>query len=465
MKIKLNDISIESNNPFINCKLEREKYAIILTEIIKKYDKGFVLSINNEWGAGKTTFIKMWQGYLEKQGTKTLYFNAWENDFESSPLIALLAELKEITGKDHKPYKNILQKGVKLTKSLIPTLTKAIAEKYVNIQVVSDAIEKIAEDSVELLKEEIDEYAEKKVGMKEFRKSLEAFVEKECDNKPLVFFIDELDRCKPSYAVEILEQIKHFFSVQGIVFVLSIDKKQLGNSIKGYYGNDNIDTDSYLKMFIDLEFKMPEPSYKEWVRYLYEYFDFNLFFGRDERKHQELKYDGENFKTIAGLVCSDFKFSLRSIEKYFAQSRVCLLQFKPNEYTFSHLLFILIVLKNSHPVFFENIINRKTTPESASQNLKSLILDNIQERSDIRTTYIEALFLHLYFNYYKEIYQSYKLLDDNTTIGKKNFVIGFSGYPDILIQHLDSFNSGFNNFSNLSIAFLTNKIDFTESIS
>lgn len=62
-----------------------------------------------------------------------------------------------------------------------------------------------------------------------------------------MFIIDELDRCRPRYAVEVLEQIKHLFSVPGIVFVLSIDKVQLGNAIRGFYGSDLIDADEYYK--------------------------------------------------------------------------------------------------------------------------------------------------------------------------------------------------------------------------
>ena len=65
--------------------------------------------------------------------------------------------------------------------------------------------------------------------------------------------IDELDRCNPHYSVLVLERIKHIFSVPGIVFILSVDKKQFGNAIRGYYGSDLIDANEYLRRFIDLD--------------------------------------------------------------------------------------------------------------------------------------------------------------------------------------------------------------------
>jgi len=78
MKIKHNDLYIpklKNENPFQNCKLGRDIHAMNLTQIVKSFPDGFVLSINNEWGAGKTTFVKMWQQYLSNNGFKTVYFN------------------------------------------------------------------------------------------------------------------------------------------------------------------------------------------------------------------------------------------------------------------------------------------------------------------------------------------------------------------------------------------------------
>ena len=67
MKIKHNEIEIDSENPFSNCKLDRQKFSNILTGIINSYSEGFVLAINNKWGTGKTTFIKMWQQDLKNK--------------------------------------------------------------------------------------------------------------------------------------------------------------------------------------------------------------------------------------------------------------------------------------------------------------------------------------------------------------------------------------------------------------
>jgi tRNA A37 threonylcarbamoyladenosine biosynthesis protein TsaE len=61
MNIKHQELEIDPQKPFANCKLERQKYADVLTDIVKAYPQGFTLAINNEWGTGKTTFVRMWQ--------------------------------------------------------------------------------------------------------------------------------------------------------------------------------------------------------------------------------------------------------------------------------------------------------------------------------------------------------------------------------------------------------------------
>src|ERR1035437_7419296 len=112
MKLNHHDLIIDPDHPFANCKLGREKYATILTSIVGSYADGFVLAINNEWGTGKTTFVKMWQQQLMNDGFKTLYFNAWENDFENGALTALMSELSTLQGKETKTlFKKVLEKG------------------------------------------------------------------------------------------------------------------------------------------------------------------------------------------------------------------------------------------------------------------------------------------------------------------------------------------------------------------
>ncbi len=88
----------KSQKPFQNCWLNREHEAESLTEIIQTYDSGFVLAINGKWGAGKTTFVRMWKEMLcNKYNYETILYNAWESDLIASPMISILGEIKTTT--------------------------------------------------------------------------------------------------------------------------------------------------------------------------------------------------------------------------------------------------------------------------------------------------------------------------------------------------------------------------------
>jgi hypothetical protein len=84
-------------------------------------------------------------------------------------------------------------------------------------------------------------------------------------NSPLFVMIDELDRCRPSYAVTVLERVKHLFEANDVVFIFATDTNQLQHTIRGAYGGD-FDGRSYLSRFFDRRYSFPEPRLGEFVK-------------------------------------------------------------------------------------------------------------------------------------------------------------------------------------------------------
>lgn len=315
---KLDDIEISQEEPFANCKLGRKKNAEILTQIVSLYNSGSVLAINGEWGTGKTTFVKMWQQHLNNNGFNTLYFNVWENDFISDPLIGLIGEFKELSTKyklEHELSKVTTTAG-KIVLSMLPTLVEAIAKKYLGKDTV-EAFKGGARGVADILDKEIQNFEEQKCSIKEFRNALIDLINNCNSDKPLIFIVDELNRCNPAYAVKVLERIKHLFSIPNIVFVLSIDKKQLCNSVKGYYGSESLDAENYLKRFIDIEYNLPEPNYKEFCGYLYSKFEikYNLV---------NVFHNTDYFNEIASMLFKQNQLSLRQMEKIYSHAGLAL---------------------------------------------------------------------------------------------------------------------------------------------
>jgi hypothetical protein len=109
--------------------------------------------------------------------------------------------------------------------------------------------------------------------LEEFRERRNAFqVLKEAladcfkeSKRPVFIFIDELDRCRPDYAVTYLETIKHLFDTEGLIFILAVDMNQLECSTRVLYGD--LDFSEYFRKFCHRVVKLPEPS-RQFIRQL-----------------------------------------------------------------------------------------------------------------------------------------------------------------------------------------------------
>ena len=233
-------IIIDEEEPFKNDKLDRELIANNLTKIIENKEGSFVLSIDSGWGTGKTTFIEMWVQKLKiEKNVIPIYYNAWENDDFNDPLLAIINSIDE--------YFNSKRRKKKLYETLDEVKEHS---KRVIFNGLKRGIKKATGDIIDPCDFKVfDEYKEYKKNKKGITDSLLKlyYVYK----KKIIIFIDELDRCRPTFAIETLERIKHIFDVPGFVFVLSVDKDQLSHSVKGLYGQD-MDSQGYLRRFFDI---------------------------------------------------------------------------------------------------------------------------------------------------------------------------------------------------------------------
>lgn len=468
MDIRHQEIEIDTENPFANCKLDRQKYSSALMSIINSYSQGFVLAINNKWGTGKTTFIKMWEQDLKNNDFQTLYFNAWENDFESNPLTALMGELKTLTNKDtESEFKKTLKRASILAKNIAPIAIKAILNKYVDTEVVKDVILGVTDGLSEVFENEVLEYEKKKKSISDFKQSLSEFISNTNKGKPLIFIIDELDRCRPNYAVSILEQIKHFFSIPNIVFVLSTDKEQLGNAVKGVYGSDAIDSDEYLRRFIDIEYSIPEPEEDVFYNYLYDYFQYDDFFGSSRRiEYPELRRDKSYFLETCKSLFTNANITLRQQEKIFAHSRLALRSFSINMYVTPYIFFLLTFLKVKYNGFYKEIKGKRLTVDELQEKFSSIVQVSINKENEYQLLWLEISLIYTYNNFIKDGANRGNLYELDSKTQKSKALIKSKIKEDAneeIVEILKSFDRSYRE-SRLGLSHYTNRIDLLKDI-
>jgi hypothetical protein len=265
--------------------LRRQRQGAQLTELMDKTSDSFTIAVNGAWGTGKTVFLKCWVGHHLKNSAHdpiVVYFDAFEHDYQDDPLIALTSaiaerlenETKSNEGKSRTKaaYDKVKAAAPILGRGLFRTVTSmATAGLVANAdQLVEDAakeaLDDIAAAGAETVGDELAKVSEsfwqkealQKHAMSVFREGLQALTEPDEDGGPtrrLILVVDELDRCRPDYALNMLETLKHVFAIPGVQFVLGVNMDALADSVRARYGND-YNAELYLQKFVQIEMKL-----------------------------------------------------------------------------------------------------------------------------------------------------------------------------------------------------------------
>lgn len=308
-------IDIPSDDPFGNDVFGRDIIAENFMKIFELDEDGIVVAIDSDWGTGKTTFIKMWESliindYRYKEKYYSIYFNAWDNDYLEDPLVAILTEMK-LKEKSEEGQENVVPKIFKEIFNPICLVAKRGADIALKLGTAGaigvnefkikedDTQDKILDKMNEIGNEVLNRCVNARMIRDEFKENISNITKNY--NKKLIFFIDELDRCRPSFAIELLETIKHLFSVPGVIFVVSLDKQQLSHSVATIYGQ-NMDTDGYLRRFFDIDYKLANANKSKYMEIKNE-ITLNKY---NNTKYLEYFLDG---------FVRGFNLSLRDIDK------------------------------------------------------------------------------------------------------------------------------------------------------
>ena len=268
----------------------------------------YVVNLNASWGHGKTFFMERLQRQMRAAGYLTAFVNAWRDDSSREPVVAVMAAIEESL-KPHFAKENAVEKAWAAAKANGATilaslgkgafkqlLRKGVGEGLDEIEKILDQEELVSKDVNEALDAQSDKvgeavvteattlltkYVDQKItdyqtrvtGAAEFqsrmRQVLAALGGKEVVKLPLFVLIDELDRCRPTYAIEMLEQVKHLFDVDNTVFIIATDGDQLAHSIKAVYG-EGFDGKRSLLRFFHRHYRLEERDTAKFVKYLFD---------------------------------------------------------------------------------------------------------------------------------------------------------------------------------------------------
>ena len=263
IRVQPADIEIPERHPFKNDLLGRKESVDVLSNVLASIEGPCVLGVDGAWGAGKTTFLKLLSQTLRNRSFPVIAFNAWETDFADDPFLALSQELnnglrKYTSGPLDGKLDDVKQAIVEVCRRAVPGTIRLATAGLLD---VGPLLEKEAGHVLaSYAQARMDNYVESKRSLQAFRASLERLASDLAATnagRPVVVIIDELDRCRPSYAVELLETAKHFFTVDHVVFALAVNRTQLAHAVRAVYGGE-FDAFGYLRRFFDIDFQLPE---------------------------------------------------------------------------------------------------------------------------------------------------------------------------------------------------------------
>jgi hypothetical protein len=417
-----------------------------LIKLLNRQNDSWSIAINGSWGNGKTFFVKQCQLMLNSLNTKsdnmdsgiiisrsklfndkeleelqskpfrTAYYDAWQHDNDGDPIVSILNCLATTHWSNE--AKETLLKTIDIGISVINAATP------IKLPKLKEFIQNGEKQDIERLKEQ-------------FNRILTKLAPK---NGQLIIFIDELDRCKPTYAVQLLERIKHYFSNPKITFIFSVDISQLQNTIKRYYG-PHFDGIQYLDRFFDLVITLPEADIEK-------YFDNT----QGILKVDEIFGTGYNLKnnwyhTFCKDLIKHFNFSIRQINHYYLRANSAsynLINKVVNGSSWSEkngqfilytfFLPFMIALGENNIETYQHFINGNANSDTLNiiadnQEFKSFLADMLDNKGKVNEASMKAT-----KKIYDSIFSDKELKDNIVSISQKCYIDNPRYYKSLLIN-------------------------------
>lgn len=467
-------------------KKQKDKIKLIIEELENNSDYIQRIFIDAPWGMGKSFFSKALKEKIEKENVirgeeiKLININAWETDYFSDPMKSLIGEIDEAIGLSNtikEEAKNLFSRGIQTLKKIgwdeaVNFIGEIGLNKILNTVGISEEKRKeivdIFNETKDINTDELKEYQRYKELVSNFKIALSK-------NKKLkVIVIDELDRCKPTYGIELLETIKHFFGVKNIIFVFLVNKKQLQSIVSTSYLQDD-ECSEYFEKFFDIQFNLPELEYEDFVQIEYDKYN--------QPQTYEVNNEGvseDNIRIYESIFldtftsnCDSSIVSPRNFIKSFKKFRILLTSLSEEERACYPLMIVLILyfireeffkkkieeiekdekyLKEENKfifslyknTFFEKIIVGINQDEKLdfSGNININLKTKYQINKDFYTTFLRVLYFKTgntinYLNHEHRV--NYLMIMENSNNNEKTVFINIQGYffqfKNILFNH------------------------------
>ena len=332
--LKPEELSVSPHHPYAGDLLGRESFGDGLTRLVDYGGGTGVVLIDADWGNGKTTFLRMWVQRARNDGKVVASLNAWDGDYQDNPLqfiaLQLAAELERhvrrsyvirVWNRLHQAW-SILYRALRRMVAVGTAATAPVDGGAAWVTAV--ALDELVTSLRRVKQPRPADVVRLDTLKAKLRRTATTLWRSRSGPNPvrLVVVVDELDRCRPDYAVRFMEMVKHVFEVEHVTFVVAANSKELAHAMNGVYG-EKFDGTRYLERFFDIWLPLPEGTRDKFVTRVVRDARFSSRFGNDLPR--DVLDDSFSAEDIVSYLLRHSTLSLREIHKTLNHIKVILL--------------------------------------------------------------------------------------------------------------------------------------------
>ena len=346
--IRPTECDIECSEPYASDWLGREEFGSGLERLTRYGSGSGVVLVDGDWGTGKTTFIRMWLASLRNDDRTVVEVNAWAGDHADTPFDDIVRQFERGLRHCHRP---LVKWSRRIGWIMMRSVSAAVssASWLSGLPAVGDAsamgaIAKLIHDLQRAAK--ADRRSDKRISRLRGRLNAAAEYYWERRRKSIVLVIDELDRCRPDYALRFLETIKHIFEVPHVTFVITANAQELGKAVKGVYGED-FDGQAYIERFFDIRLSLPIGDRRQFVERCLAERSLNAASGQDIL--YPLNERSVAAEELAGVLLAASRLSPRQIKKAIQHIAITLLFNRSDSAELARAIVLLGLVRHCAP--------------------------------------------------------------------------------------------------------------------
>ena len=410
-QFSVTETAVNDRVPWSDDLLNRKETATRLIEILQGQRSSLRVSVDGGWGSGKTFFLKRLHATLKDRGCRVRYVDVSQSDFTRSHLTTLLNSVRPWLDSDMGFLKRSWHRVCRILKR--PESTQTTLGLNFGLLAVQHEFGY-----------SFDEDRRLQDTLIAFKTQLAKVAQKGLDERglPTLIIIDELDRCRPGYALEVLQAVKHLFDVPGVSFIFGVNRSELVESLKLACGN--IDVETYLQKFFDLSFSLPQAGLAEYTRAALQKYDVEAAFGIDD-EGTDWSLETDRAKAVYGdwrtipdflpMLCEYWQLSLREIEFVVRLATLYAANMPKESGIYPWSFFLILILKLKHPEEYRELQRGDLLTPDFPQKALNMVDGDFPRGSSLglnthRSTFvldhIEAWLACVFSSYWKSLNQA-----------------------------------------------------------